>query len=430
MSGPARVALRENLGWTIAGNLLYAGCQWGMLVLIARLGTPAMVGDFAFALALAAPVLVLAMLNLRAAQATDQRGEYAFADYVHLRVVCLAAAGTVLAAILIAGRFGRATVWTVVLVAAAKACDALSDVVYGLLQQREWMKRIAISRVLQGLLQLAALGLALAATGSLIAATAAMAAASLAVTVLYDVASVRAVGRREPGAARPLSVLARPDRRALVRLLGLSLPLGLAAALDSFNASVPRYALDAGVGREALGYYAALAYFLIGQGTIVTAVADVARPRLARAHGAASEEFLGLTARLAIAAGGCAVAGVVLAYALGADLLRLLYGESYAAQTRLLVWIMVAAIPWNLSGIVTTAIGAARHFRAVLLCFVAMTVVTAVASAALVPANGALGAAWALGLGMVARLAVGSAILWRLYAARGVTSRLAGAMAG
>ena len=48
-----------------------------------------------FAFALTAPIVVFAMLNLRAAQATDQRGEFAFADYVHLRLVCLTIAGAV-----------------------------------------------------------------------------------------------------------------------------------------------------------------------------------------------------------------------------------------------------------------------------------------------------------------------------------------------
>src|SRR6266568_5527229 len=45
------VSLRTNFAWTLAGNAVYAVCQWGMLVSIAKLGSPAMVGQFALGLA-------------------------------------------------------------------------------------------------------------------------------------------------------------------------------------------------------------------------------------------------------------------------------------------------------------------------------------------------------------------------------------------
>jgi len=423
-------ALRANLRWTVAGNVAYAACQWGMLVLLARLGTPDLVGDFAFALALAAPIVLFAMLNLRAAQATDRRREFAFGDYVRLRIACLAAAALVLAAIVVCGRFDRTTAWTVALVGIAKAFDAMSDVVYGLLQQRESMRRIAVSRVLQGTLQLAGVAAALVATGSVVAAAGAMAAMSAAVTLGYDVASVRL--QREGGA--PLGAAARSalasgswDFPKLARLAALALPLGLAAVLDAVNASVPRWALDAYSGRAALGIYAAVAYFLVGQGTVLTAVADVVRPRLARDFAESPEDFWRLVARLAAVAAACGVAGVAVAAAFGGELLRLLYGSAYAGQGTLLAWMMAIAIPWNLSGIATTAIGAARRFRSVSACFAVMTAVTAAASLLLVPSHGALGAAWALGAGMAARLAVACRLLARLRAPVAVRSALVAA---
>jgi O-antigen/teichoic acid export membrane protein len=130
-----------------------------MLVVLARLGNPRMVGDFAFALALTAPVFVFATLNMRTVQATDQRGQFLFGDYVYLRIMALFGAGAAVACALVLGAYERHILLTVVLVASAKTFDALSDVVYGLLQQHERMRRIAVSRMLQGALQL--IGLAL-----------------------------------------------------------------------------------------------------------------------------------------------------------------------------------------------------------------------------------------------------------------------------
>ena len=83
------LSLRLNFAWTFVGNVVYAGCQWGMLVVLAKLGSPARVGEFALALAVTAPILMFTNLALRAVQATDSRQEYTFGDYLGLRLLSL-----------------------------------------------------------------------------------------------------------------------------------------------------------------------------------------------------------------------------------------------------------------------------------------------------------------------------------------------------
>src|SRR5438105_229334 len=84
---PAPLSLRRNFAWTLAGNIVYAGCQWGMLVVLAKLGNPAMVGTFAFALAVTAPVVLASNLGLSTVQVTDRRGDYDFGHYLGLRLL-------------------------------------------------------------------------------------------------------------------------------------------------------------------------------------------------------------------------------------------------------------------------------------------------------------------------------------------------------
>ncbi|MCJ7504674.1 MAG: lipopolysaccharide biosynthesis protein, partial [Acidobacteriia bacterium] len=93
VSQPAHgLSLRQNFAWTVLGNVVYAACQWGMLVALAKLGSPSLVGQFALGLALCAPVMMLANLQLRAVQATDARNEYRFGDYLALRLATTAQA--------------------------------------------------------------------------------------------------------------------------------------------------------------------------------------------------------------------------------------------------------------------------------------------------------------------------------------------------
>src|SRR4051812_26106921 len=94
-----RLSLRSNFAWTFVGNVIYAGCQWGMIVVLARLGSQELVGRFALGLAIAAPVLMFTNLQLRAVLATDAKQEHAFGDYLTVRLLTTATALLVIAGI-------------------------------------------------------------------------------------------------------------------------------------------------------------------------------------------------------------------------------------------------------------------------------------------------------------------------------------------
>ena len=80
-TGVIGLSLRKNFSWTFAGNVVYALSQWGMLTVLAKLGSPEMVGRFALGLSITAPIVMFTNLQLRQIQATDARGEYRFGDY-------------------------------------------------------------------------------------------------------------------------------------------------------------------------------------------------------------------------------------------------------------------------------------------------------------------------------------------------------------
>src|SRR5262245_20155316 len=104
----ARPCLRENAAWTLAGNVVYTGCQWGILVVLARLGSPEMVGQFVLGLAVSAPVLMFTNLQLRGVLATDARHEYAFADYLGARLLMTALALLVIGCVVAGSQYSFA----------------------------------------------------------------------------------------------------------------------------------------------------------------------------------------------------------------------------------------------------------------------------------------------------------------------------------
>jgi O-antigen/teichoic acid export membrane protein len=397
------LALRRNFSWTLVGSLVYAACQWAMLVVLAKLGSPHMVGQFALALAITTPVILLANLNLRVLQATDVTREYLFREYVAVRLLMLLLAVVVIAGITMASQYDSQAALIIVMVSVAKVFDSLSDVIYGRLQLHEQMDRIATSRIIQGVLQLAALGIIVRQTGSLLWATAAMAISSGFVTVLYDVPSVRLVQQRgRPTVLHELSnahLQSHWQAARLWKLVCMAFPLGIVAGLHTLNANVPRFFVDREMGAGALGSFAAMWYIVPTGGLVLGAMVQSASPRLARHFhddiGKYKRLLLGLIA-LAAANG---VVGVLAALWFGRSILTVLYKAEYAQYPSAFVWIMVSAglahVAWALAG----GVSAARYFSVQIPVYMTATVATTLACAWLIPRYQMNGAAWALCVG-------------------------------
>ncbi|PSB30275.1 polysaccharide biosynthesis protein, partial [filamentous cyanobacterium Phorm 46] len=148
------LTLRRNFSWTFTGNLVYAASQWGMLVLLAKLGSPEMVGQFTLGLAVTAPAMMFTNLHLRSVQATDAKQQYVFADYLGLRLIGTGLALLIIAGITLKAGYRWETSLVILVIGIAKAFESISDVFYGLIQQHERMDRIAIALMIKGPLSL------------------------------------------------------------------------------------------------------------------------------------------------------------------------------------------------------------------------------------------------------------------------------------
>src|SRR5262249_52560223 len=80
-------SLRYNRPWAVGGEAVYAASQWLLVVVLAKLGTPEMVGQFALAFAVTAPLILFANLQLRALLASDGRRDSKFSHYFTLRLL-------------------------------------------------------------------------------------------------------------------------------------------------------------------------------------------------------------------------------------------------------------------------------------------------------------------------------------------------------
>jgi O-antigen/teichoic acid export membrane protein len=403
-SGPRRLTLRMNFLWTLIGNVVYAASQWGILVVLAKLGTPQMVGEFALALAITAPVVIGAGLSLRGVQATDAASEYHFGDYLLLRLLTTGAAGLIIAGIVWLSGYGWHTAAIILIVGLAKGFESISDIFYGLLQQHERMDRIALSMMIKGLLSLAAVTGAVYLSGDLLLGACGLAAAWALILVFYDVSSGASVLQAASNLERPaiglfsgLVRLLEPHRRprVLATLTLLALPIGIVMALISFNANIPRYFIEQHLGTRELGIFAALAYPLAAGGTVVSALGQSAAPRLARHYADGDRRaFSSLLRKLLCLGLAVGAGGILLILLAGRPILLLLYQPEYGGRVSAFLWLGIAA-----------GIG----YPASLLGY-GMTLVTAAGCALLVPRHQLSGAAIAMVLAAICQ-AAGSAVV-------------------
>ena len=73
-----RPSLCADFSWTFVGNSIYAGGQFAMLVLLAKLVRPELVGQYALGLAVVYPVTMLTNLQLRAVMTSGARRQTDF----------------------------------------------------------------------------------------------------------------------------------------------------------------------------------------------------------------------------------------------------------------------------------------------------------------------------------------------------------------
>ena len=231
------LSLGASFAATFAGNAIFAACQWGATVMVARLGNAELLGEYALAIAIATPVTLFSHLNLRAALATDMMGRHPFGDYAAVRLATAGAGQAAVLAIAFAGGYSHSAALVVAFAGLVLSADNVSDIYYGAMQRRDRMDQVARSTAARGALSTAALGVTLWATHSLALAVAAQAAGRLAVLLAYDLP----VGSR--GELRAATGI-----RNQARILTSALPLGMALMLAALAVNIPRYAIESRLG--------------------------------------------------------------------------------------------------------------------------------------------------------------------------------------
>lgn len=423
------LTLRRNFSWTFVGNVVYAACQWGMLVLLAKLGSPEIVGQFTLGLAVTAPVILFTDLALRDIQATDSKHQYLFGHYLALRIVSTGLALLVIAIITLSVGYRWETSLVILLVGLAKAFESISDVFHGLFQQNERMDCVAMSMMIKGPLSLLLLGIGVFISGNVVWGVVGLAVAWATVLIGYDLRmGVLMMGhllptqQSEVPSECDLVVALQPrwQMETLVKLAWFALPLGFVMMLGSLNINIPRYLIERYLGERELGIFAAIAYTLVAGNMVVSALGQSATPRLAKYYAMGDSiafrtllfKLVGVGALL----GGAAVLVVLTA---GEEILTVLYQPEYAKHADLFVWLIAAAAIKYTFYFLEDGMTAVRYFHIQVPLFILVTSISAIVCLWLLPTLGLKGVAIAMIVAAIMQATLSSGViihaLYRLH---------------
>lgn len=404
------LSLRSNFAWILTGNVVYAACQWGAIVALAKLGSSFMIGQFSLGLAISTPVLMFTNLHLRAVQATDARRLYSFGEYLRLRIAMTLLGLAVIAGIAWFGNYERRTAMVILSVALAKGIETLSDIHYGLFQLNDRLDQSGRSMMLRGILSVVALGMGLYVTRDVLWGCVGLTLAWLAALVLFDVQR----GHRFVPPSQRLAQRIHPAHGFLRqwKLMRLALPLGIVTTMAALNLNMPRYFIHARLGEHQLGVYSAIAYATVAMILVSDSLGHCSVPRLSRLYTTGQlPEFRLLLLKLLAAGGGLGLAGLAVAHTMGSRLLTLFYGGQYAAQSRIFLTLILATAIYCVACMLTSAITAARCFRIQVPLYVLVVGSNALACARWVPAEGLTGGARAMVVAAVVHLVLGAAVV-------------------
>lgn len=393
-----------NFSWVLLGNVLYSACQWGIVLVLAKSGSPAQVGDYAFGMAVSSPFLVFGNFQLRALIASDAADEFAVSEYFMFRMISMAAAMILVAFTAIST--GRA--WIIIAAGLAQALEYWSDTYYGLMQKQDRLQRITISLLMKGPLALAALFVAMRFTHSVVWAVNGLILGRLAILLAWDSRLGFAAG---PAARQetPTRLQLEWNSQQMWSLLKAAMPLGIVAMLGTLNNNVPRYFIEGHTGSEGLGIFSAIASLVSVGGLLIGALGQSMFLPISIACSERDQTmFRGFIWRSLLLGGGLGAAAVLGSVWFGQEILDHVFRSEYGRHTDILIWLMAAGGV----GFVSTALGYIMTAARRLTPQVPLLIATIVADAAYcywaVPRFGLMGAAHAcLAAGLVQLIGTG-----------------------
>ncbi|WP_424930552.1 lipopolysaccharide biosynthesis protein [Amaricoccus tamworthensis] len=394
------LSIRRNVLYGLIGNVIFALTQWGIIAVVARMGSPEEVGAITVATALVTPIFFMAAMSMREGHSVDDLTEFNTTHYFALRLVNSVVAMLVICALVAMwdvyqGSLVQTTTLAFMLV---KFVGTQANMSYGSFQRAQRLDFVAVSYAIRGVLGLAGFAAAYALTGALWVA--------FLVEALMWIGAQWFVDRRflaRLDITNRLSAVFEVRPGILLKLFLWMLPLGLAGFFVNATASAPRLVLAQHVDLSLVGVFGAIAYINTALATVTNAIGSASAAHLRRlVREGRRARFQKLSLKLVCMSSAIGVSILAVVWFAGPWILNLLYGGLFVDQ-RLFVLVILSTALRMAAAPLQFAMTAGHVFWRRLWINFAAFAVTLAAAVILIPSQGVYGAAYALLLGVAVR---------------------------
>jgi O-antigen/teichoic acid export membrane protein len=410
------LSLSHNFIWTLIGNGVYAACQWAIVVVLAKLGNPSLVGKLALAMAISVPITLLANLQLRAVFVTDLQNKYPFGQMLGARLFLVVVSLAAVAFICKISSYDALSKEVIMLISMSQLVDCLSENYYGICQRYERMDRIAKSQIARSALSLLGFASTLYVTHNLLLAVVAVVCARVVVLLAYDAGQptfTLGSSLYDLNAHMGLAERIRPhwNLRSQLEMIWVAFPLGAVAIVGALSVNIPRYAIQHYLGQSDLGIYSALNYIPTALLMLTTALGNAVFATLVRLyfHG----DLVTFRRLILRGSGVClaiGMAGLTVSAVAGSQVLAFLYRPEYGRHVDVLLWLMLAAAVGSVTTFLGCAMTATSQFRVQLVLFLVVAASSAGSCCLMIPRLGLAGAAIAALIAMIIQ-AIGTILI-------------------
>jgi len=378
-----KVGLLKNFSWTFVGSLIFAFSQWIILIVLAKFGNPEVVGQFSLGLAITAPFVLFANMQLRNIVATDSVEKYSFSQYFGTRLSIMFITLFILLVFLLFTNYSIYLSVIILLVGLSKVIESLSELTHGYFQQKERMDYAGKSLILKSISSIIAFSVVFIITRNLLFSLIALNVVWFFRLLLFDLKIVSKYTEVKPNYSNIKSIL----------LLGL--PLGFVSIINSLNTNIPRYFLENYYNIEQLGYFSAIAYILVVGNLFIRPVSLVTAPRIAQSFQVGNiKKYIRYTLLSLIIALILGVFIFIIIFIKGEFLLTIIYDNRYAKYSKIFNIMAIGSIIGFFTTFLNTSIVAAREFKIQPVINLITLSVTSLVSIMFIPTMGILGAAY------------------------------------
>jgi len=410
-----RPSLRADFSWMFVGNAIYAGGQFLTLMLLAKLVSPELVGQYALGLAIVYPVMMLTNLQLRAVMTSGARQQAHFGHYLSLRFLTTSVGLVTIFVITRALGYSWNLTAVVLSVGVAYAIETISDVYYARLQLHDRVAEISKSLIARALLSVLGLAVITYTSRSVLYGITGIALARAIVLFGYDICGrTQGLDGQSKWFSRTEELAPRFDLRMLRELLWVSLPLGVVVLLTTLNSSVPSYFIKQALGDRDLGIFTAIGFVISVGNMAVVSLGQSAFTRLARLYAASNLVAFGsLLAKLLAFGAALGVGGMIISKVAGRQILTIVFRPEYAERADLLPWIMAVGGVLFMAQFLGFGLTAAGYYNSQVVLNILANLTLFVACYWLVARQGLLGATLAMLIAASVQLAGSALVLMR-----------------